>query len=156
MKSRRLFIALPVDDRAVKEFIGSIYSDLDKYRSILKTVSQDNLHITMKFLGEVDEEKTAKITEAIRSLETSGNIEYTLKGIGCFPSITAPSVIWSGIDCDIKKMSGLFSQIEEFCSSLGFNKETRSFTPHLSRICRSATGTGTCTSIMRTAVCSNN
>lgn len=131
MKSRRLFIALPVDDCELTEPLSGIFRDLDKYDGILKTVSNINLHITMKFLGDVDEENISRMLESFSSLEGSGRIEYTLSGIGCFPSLSAPSVIWAGIECDMKKISGLFSLVEEFCGSFGFEKETRRFTPHL-------------------------
>ncbi len=131
MADRRLFIALPVDDRRVTEPLNRIYRDLDRYSNILKTVSPVNLHITMKFLGNVNEEKCRKVINDWNLIEGYGKIDYTLKGLGCFPSLSAPSVIWGGIDCDMKKMSDLFSMIEELCSSSGFERETRRFTPHL-------------------------
>ncbi len=131
MTGRRLFIALPVADRLAAEHSGSIYRALDKYNNILKTVTPVNLHITMKFLGDVDEDTGAKMIELFSSLEAPGRINYILKGLGCFPSISSPSVIWGGIECDMKKMSDLFSRIEEFCATFGFNKETRRFVPHL-------------------------
>lgn len=131
VKTSRLFIALPVDGSSVTESLGDIYRDLCKYGSILKAVSPENLHITMKFLGDVDEGKSSEMIKLFSSLEGNGRISYTLKGIGCFPSISAPSVIWAGVHCDMKKMSDLFVKVEEFCSSFGFEKDTRRFTPHL-------------------------
>jgi len=131
VKNRRLFIALPVDDRALIKPLGSIYSDLNKYSSILKSVSIENLHITMKFLGDVDEDKMLKMADLFSSLENPGSIEYTIKGAGCFPSLSAPSVIWAGIQCDMGIMSKLYSLVEDFCESFGFERETRRFIPHL-------------------------
>jgi 2'-5' RNA ligase len=113
------------------EPLNSIYRGLDKYANILKTVSPLNLHITMKFLGDVDEDKCLKMINAFNILEGFERIDYTLKGLGCFPSLSAPSVIWAGIECDMKKISDVFSKAEEFCSSFGFEKETRRFVPHL-------------------------
>ena len=131
LKTVRLFIALPVDDSAVLNYLFDIYRGLDKYSSILKTVDSGNLHITMKFLGDVAEDKYSKMIDSFSSLEGSVRINYSLKGIGCFPSLSSPSVIWTGIECDIKKMSELFLKVEGFCSSFGFEKDTRMFTPHL-------------------------
>lgn len=131
MAGRRLFIALPADDSRVAEPLSSIYRGLEKYGNLLKTVSPVNLHITMKFLGDVDEDKSLKVINDFNLIEGYGKINYTLKGLGCFPSLSAPSVIWGGIDCDMEKMSDLFSRVEEFGSSFGFGKETRRFTPHL-------------------------
>lgn len=130
-KTSRLFIALPIDESRVAESLGDIYRDLGRYGSILKTVSPANLHITMKFLGDVGEDKSSEMIGSFSSLGGDSRIEYTVKGLGCFPGLSAPSVIWTGIQCDMKKMSDLFLKVEEFCSSFGFEKETRRFTPHL-------------------------
>lgn len=87
MADRRLFIALPVDDRRVTEPLNRIYRDLDRYSNILKTVSPVNLHITMKFLGNVNEEKCRKVINDFNLIEGYGKIDYTLKGLGCFLSL---------------------------------------------------------------------
>ncbi len=130
-KFRRLFIALPVDNPKAIEALKDIYTGLDRYRSLLKTVNPLNLHITMKFLGNVDEDKSAEIISSFNSPDFNGKIDYCLKGIGAFPSAAAPSVIWGGIDCEMEKISDLFSRVENFCLSHGFEKETRRFSPHL-------------------------
>lgn len=129
--SRRLFIALPVQDCSVAHKLTGLYSDLGKFSSLLKMVTLSDIHITMKFLGSVDEERSSEIINSFNSLEGPGRLSYNLKGIGCFPSLSALSVIWCGIDCDMKKLSELFMKVESFCESLGFSRETRRFTPHL-------------------------
>lgn len=130
-KSSRLFIALPVGHGDFPDTLKVIYHGLDRYGSILKKVEPVNLHITMKFLGEVDAHRCGKIIESFGSLQGSEKIRFTLKGIGAFPSAASPSVIWAGIDCDMKKITALFTRVEDLCSSLGFEREARRFTPHL-------------------------
>jgi len=129
--SRRLFIALPVDGEKVAEALKGIYGEFDRYGRILKTVPQTNLHITMKFLGNADENRYQGLIEGFNSFEKVNCINFVLKGLGCFPYISSPSVIWGGIECDMKKISDLFLNVEELCSGLGFEKETRRFIPHL-------------------------
>lgn len=131
MKSRRLFIALPVADSRVTEPLGNAYRSLDKFGNIVKTVNPVNLHITMKFLGDVDEGKCLRMMNEFNTFNGQEKISYILKGAGCFPNLSSPSVIWLGIECDLQKMSDFFSRVEDFCVSFGFEKETRRFIPHL-------------------------
>ena len=128
---KRLFIALPVDDEAALKSLSTFYSGLDRFGRELKTVERGNLHITLKFLGNVDGTKSLEIAGSFPSLAKREKISYILKGVGCFPSISSPSVIWAGVECDMLKMSSLFGDVESFCSSHGFEREKRKFIPHL-------------------------
>jgi len=128
---KRLFIALPVEDTAAVKSLSSFYSGLDRFSREVKTVDRKNLHITLKFLGNVDENKSSEIAEAFSSVTKREKIPYVLKGAGCFPSISSPSVIWTGIECDMTGMTALFEDVESFCASYGFESEKRRFTPHL-------------------------
>ncbi len=130
-KTSRLFIALPVDHGDFTDTLNEIYRSLDRYGNLLKKVEPVNLHITMKFLGEVETDMCRKIIESFGSLQGLERIRFTLKGIGAFPSVASPSVIWGGVDCDMKKISGLFQKVEDLCSSLEFEREARRFSPHL-------------------------
>jgi len=128
---KRLFIALPVDDEAAVKSLSTFYSGLDRFGRELKTVERGNLHITLKFLGNVDGTKALEIARSFPSLAKREKIPYALKGAGCFPSISSPSVIWAGVECDMSKMAELFGDVESFCSSYGFEREKREFIPHL-------------------------
>lgn len=128
---RRLFIALPVDDREVVLSLNNITGFLEKNKKILKPVPPQNFHITLKFLGEVENSLADTIINAFDNDSNLKKIEYLIEGIGAFPNTTNPSVIWAGLKCDDKPLDDVFRFTEQFAGSLGFAAETRKFHPHL-------------------------
>ena len=127
----RLFIAIPVnkaqDDRA-KE----VHSYLKKHNE-LSVVSPENYHITMKFLGECNDKTTHKVTDNFNDsiIDNKKNITYSLFGMGVFPDLKNPDVIWAGIKTDEPAINKLNQNIETFSSNFGFKKDKNKFTPHL-------------------------
>jgi 2'-5' RNA ligase len=109
--------------------ISSLYEDL-KTPPYVKWVKKENLHITLKFLGETD--KKLAIEGKIKEVE--GNFypfKVSLKGVGAFPSEKRAKILWVGLDEGVKPLSELFSTVEEKVYALGFEKETRKFNPHI-------------------------
>ena len=130
MKEKRLFIALPVKEE-VYSGLSEVFSFFEKYKNDLKIVEKNNLHITLKFLGSTPEERAERIAHDFKDLIIGDIIAYKLKGLGGFPSLKSPSVLWAGIDCDMALMKKIHSTIDSFCSSFAFEKEKRDFVPHL-------------------------
>ncbi len=128
---RRLFIALPFES-AVKESLHPVYENLVRYRSLLKVVPTDNYHITLKFLGNIDEKRADEIIGDFRGFEVNlREIPVAIKGLGAFPRVKNARVLWMGIEGDSDALSGLNERIGEFCSGSGFEKDERRFSPHL-------------------------
>jgi 2'-5' RNA ligase len=128
---RRLFIGLPFDG-AVKEFLRPVYENLAGYSSLLKVVPTDNYHITLKFLGNMEENRANSIIKSFNELEVDlPKVPVTIKGLGAFPRVKNASVIWIGIEGDSAALSGINVRIEEYCAGLGFEKDERKFRPHL-------------------------
>lgn len=128
---RKLFFALPLDGSA-KEFLQPVYGNLTGYRSLLRAVSAENYHITLKFLGDIDEKRADMIIKSFDEYEIYLQaVPVVLKGLGAFPRIKDASVIWMGIEEDSDALSGLNERIEEFCGDFGFKKSEREFLPHL-------------------------
>jgi 2'-5' RNA ligase len=127
--SSRLFIALPLDEGA--EYIRPVMERLKKYHDLLKPVEIQNIHLTLKFLGDVQFEKTPAIADEIRSLNISpASARFTLAGIGAYPDAQRPSVIWAGMkNCD--GLTALRYNIENFCEKLDFIREKKKFHPHI-------------------------
>lgn len=127
----RLFIAMPVDGEIASP-LKSTYEFLHTQEHILKAVSPNNYHITMKFLGECE----GNVVKAIEStfleiLVTTGDIPFTLQGIGAFPDIRKPSVLWAGVETDLEKILAIKRSVERFTSNFKFKDEKRDFIPHL-------------------------
>ncbi|OIO35644.1 MAG: 2'-5' RNA ligase [Candidatus Omnitrophica bacterium CG1_02_44_16] len=98
MPLKRLFIAteLPPD---VKKRLQSIQNELKKFGPDVKWVEPKNIHLTIKFLGNVEakvSEKIGKLLEKDFSLNKS--FKVTLDRIGCFPSLQAPRILWAGFE----------------------------------------------------------
>lgn len=127
---RRLFIALPIDEKTVSE-LKNLNLSLKRFSPILKIVPPENYHITVKFFGEVSADRAEIIISAFGSLGVLPVIRYTIAGCGAFPSIERASVLWAGMDCEEKPLMELFNTVERFSLSLGFPAESRKFVPHL-------------------------
>jgi 2'-5' RNA ligase len=94
----------------------------------LRTVAKENLHINIKFLGEVSEEQAGGIKNVLDSAAGFGGFEIELKDIGAFPDSSFIRVVWIGVKSD--KVTALAKMLEDGLERLGFNKET-SYIPHI-------------------------
>lgn len=128
----RAFIAADIPS-AVKEEIGKLQKELMReVRSSVKWVEAANIHITLRFLGEVPEEKIEQLCQIL----PKGGREVTpfkisIKGLGAFPNLSRPRVIWVGMESQGNQIEQLYSQIETLVRDLGFTPEKRAFSPHL-------------------------
>jgi RNA 2',3'-cyclic 3'-phosphodiesterase len=126
----RLFFALPADEAS--GLLRPVHERLAAFPRLLKTVSPEHYHITLKFLGETDEGTCARIREEFRAYRPgTGAVPYALKGLGCFPNSRRPRVIWCGLETDHGILTLIQGAIEEISSHFGFTREDRAFTPHL-------------------------
>jgi len=124
----RLFtgIKLPTE---IKKKIYSITQDFRKIKSI-KWVEMENLHITLKFIGEVEEKKYFEIANLLEKVNFS-EFEIILQNGGVFPNYHNPKVIWIGVSFKEGTLDKLFYEIEEKLEVIGVKKENRKFKPHL-------------------------
>ncbi|MBN1533972.1 MAG: RNA 2',3'-cyclic phosphodiesterase [Spirochaetes bacterium] len=128
---RRLFFALPASFTAPESF-RKIESAMEDERRSLKIVRPEHFHITVKFLGPVEEPVFLRLKEGFeRAPLPLSPIEYRIAGTGAFPSLQRPSVLWCGILTDIGLLREMQDSIERLCQQLGFERERRAFTPHL-------------------------
>jgi 2'-5' RNA ligase len=90
-----------------------------------------SLHVTVRFLGEVADEKIAAIVEAIGSAVRRGPISTRFSELGVFPSRRSPRVVWIGVDKGAAELQDAAEQVDRCLNTLGFAHEERPFTPHL-------------------------
>lgn len=126
----RSFISINLND-ALKKEINNLLMDLKKYNFDVKWVPAENLHITLKFLGHIPEETIEKVKERLYNIVFSFKpFRLRFNGMGFFPDKKRPRVIWINIsDSDVLKI--LQEAIEEKLKEIGFAKEERGFSPHL-------------------------
>jgi 2'-5' RNA ligase len=127
----RSFIALELSDEARVE-LARIEEALKKSDANVKWVKPESVHLTLKFLGYIDEEKIAPISEKIEKIASGiSPFDIALSGIGVFPSWRQARVIWVGIEEGAENVKTLAGQVEEAMAREGFEKEERSFRSHL-------------------------
>lgn len=137
----RTFIAVDLTDDVIQKITGiTKYLKSQTSSSAIKWVSAENLHLTLKFLGEIPESKLEQIKKLARKA-VSGIKPFNIavEGLGMFPNQKKPRVIWLGILSE-KPLINLALQLDNALAGAGIPKEKRPFSPHLTigRIRRSA------------------
>lgn len=129
----RVFIAAEVPDNTKRE-LTALQKRLQRACSYCpaKWVVVENIHLTLNFLGDVqisrlDAIKIA-IAQACRRFDT---FELALAGLGAFPNLENPRIVWVGLNGNVEKLSKIQKQLEYLLAGLGFTPENRPFSPHL-------------------------
>jgi 2'-5' RNA ligase len=125
----RLFIAIeiPPDVRA------TLATLLKEFRAIApqaKWVRAENMHITLKFLGETENAKLTAIQSALSTIRSSQTVTLKFLGLGFFPNENRAKVFWAGIESSAN-LPAIAADIDQSMRKLGFPLENRPFTPHL-------------------------
>ena len=128
----RSFIAIELSEEA-KEGLARLRRRLERdEHKFVKWVDPKGIHLTLKFLGNIPAGQVAQITAAVE--EASGGISpfhLEISGLGAFPSVRQPRVLWVGVHGDTDKLSRLQQGIDSALAALGFPREERPFVPHL-------------------------
>ncbi|MEG6521271.1 RNA 2',3'-cyclic phosphodiesterase [Desulfotomaculum sp. 1211_IL3151] len=131
MKNLRLFIAIEIP-LVLKERLNKVQQSLREYTTGVKWVSQDNFHLTLKFLGDTPENKCNDIGEAIQqSCQQFSAFTLSLQGLGTFPGKGNPKVLWTGVHGDKDRLLGLQHSLDKKLANLNFPAEHRKYSPHL-------------------------
>ncbi|MDD5067084.1 MAG: RNA 2',3'-cyclic phosphodiesterase [bacterium] len=127
----RAFLALDMPEQ-IKEGIFDLYQPFfRKDTPFLRWTKKENLHLTIKFLGDVTEQQITQISEIVRDLKPADEkYEFMVHNYGMFPPEMSPKVLWIGLK-ENDKLDRLVHEIEDRLSLLGFEKERRKFTPHI-------------------------
>ncbi|MDF2959805.1 MAG: 2-5 ligase [Paenibacillus sp.] len=139
MNRDRLFIALPLGQEQ-KSVLKKLMESLQPKLPFQKWVHQDDLHITLKFLGDTDSAEKTRVQTLIK--ETAASLtpfSLTLKRPGTFGKPMAPSILWVGVGGDLAALGTLQSQIEIAMKSMDIAMEDRTYSPHIT-IARKYTG----------------
>lgn len=128
MTKFRGFIAIDIPS---SQKIVELSNQIKNSGANVKLVELENIHITLKFLGDTEEQYVDKIEEIIKkSIEGIEPFEIKLTGAGVFPNPNYIKVMWIGIK-DNGELSKISSNINGKLTGLAFEKEKRSFSPHL-------------------------
>lgn len=125
----RAFIAVALEPQVIAEIAEAI----DRLKSEIagvRWVQSSHFHLTLKFLGDIDEARIEPIGAALnRELRLFPRCTINAKGLGVFPDLKRPRVLWVGLAGS--QLASLALRVESALEPLGFAPETRTFTPHL-------------------------
>lgn len=130
----RVFVAVHLDPAlrpAVEAVRRRLLEMWPKGKELVRWVEPHNLHLTLKFLGEVEESKVHGLVDALRVVEGFAPFDLQLFGIGAFPRARGARVLWVGVGAGARELAQLAARVEQALAGFGFAPEERSFSPHL-------------------------
>jgi RNA 2',3'-cyclic 3'-phosphodiesterase len=129
--SIRAFIAIEID-RETQNSLGNLINQINKtFMGSVKWTPYQNIHLTLKFLGEVETWELTSINQLIRNVANqSQSFTAVITKLGAFPTPNNPRIIWIGVEAP-QTLFHLARTIEDSARNLGFDSEGRPFTPHL-------------------------
>jgi RNA 2',3'-cyclic 3'-phosphodiesterase len=126
----RSFVSIDLEDGQILSKVESIMSSLSSIGGDLKPVERDNIHLTLKFLGNITPAKLAEVKSALAQVKFDP-FSLEIKGAGAFPNMKRMNIIWIGVGEGWSKVELIFEQTEKLLHEVGFSRETRPFSPHI-------------------------
>ena len=127
----RTFIAVEIPAE-IKNKIGRYVDSLRDSSQNVKWVSTENLHLTIKFLGDINEEDVDSLIECMNPVFSDfSSFDLLLEHAGFFPSKNNPRVIWIGSDGGADNLLDIFQELEHCLEVFGIDRDERMFSPHL-------------------------
>jgi 2'-5' RNA ligase len=128
----RAFIAIHLSQDARRRLAETIRWMVSEVPSGVRWVDPEGIHLTLKFLGDIN---PALIQDVLRAMKqpASGTVPFQLHldGLGVFPNIRRPRVLWAGVGGDMDALEALQEKVEAAMEGLDFPRERRAFSPHL-------------------------
>jgi len=131
MARLRTFLAVPLSEEIRESLVGlqeRLASEVDG----VNWVEGENLHVTLIFLGDVvAEEIPAVCRSAQAAADEASAFALSVQGLGCFPHARRPRIVWAGIDRGAAVLKDVYERLTRHLGPLGFRREDRAFTPHI-------------------------
>jgi RNA 2',3'-cyclic 3'-phosphodiesterase len=137
----RTFVAIELDEEIRKAIAGTqrqvqeqLMKQLRHTASDVRVqwVRPDSIHLTLKFLGDIDEARVEDIRTALLSaVRTQSRLAVDVGGLGVFPDLRAPRVLWVGLSGQVDALMRVAAEVEAALTGVGFPPESRPLSPHL-------------------------
>ena len=125
----RSFVAIDLD-APVQQAVRAVQGELARINADVRWVRPEGLHVTLKFLGAVEAARLERVHAALAAaMADQPPLHVRVHGLGAFPGWRRPRVVWVGLHGD--GMVELAARVEDALAPLGFAREQRAFTPHL-------------------------
>jgi len=126
----RSFVAFDIDNESVLKRFSEVQGMLVNTGADLKLVEPRNIHITMRFLGNISPGMVDLIHEEMEKVSFAP-FDVEIRGLGAFPSLRYARVVWAGIQKGADGLRNIFDQLEPRLRRLGFKPDPKGFSPHL-------------------------
>jgi 2'-5' RNA ligase len=127
----RAFLAIELPD-ALRPGLAQIQGELKRSRADVRWVPVGNIHLTLKFFGNVPDDEIEALAQAAREAAAQAPpLQLQPTSAGAFPSPNAPRVVWLGLGGDVVPLTRLYYGLEKAFAALGYPAEGRAFNPHL-------------------------
>ncbi len=127
----RSFIAINLPDQ-IKNSLTTIQDDLRKSGADVSWVARNNIHLTLRFLGDINDTQSKAITQILNEIAAQTRVfTMDLSGIGAFPSVISPRVIWIGIAADNQEIKKIAQLLEPRIQTVGIAAEKKEFNAHI-------------------------
>jgi RNA 2',3'-cyclic 3'-phosphodiesterase len=132
MGKTRTFIGIDIGD-AIRANTTALVKELAKTGAAVKWVAPESMHVTLLFLGEVDDRELHAVCKAVKgAAECEAPFSLRVSGLGAFPTARRPKILWAGITDGVEPLQRLNAALEERMLDLGcYRKEERGYAPHL-------------------------
>lgn len=131
MSLLRAFIAIEIPPEIKKAIAAQIVSLKNSAGHAVRWVAPENIHLTLKFLGETSPSNVQPLSQALQAeCEQHTPFEISVNGLGCFPNAHRPRVIWVGLSIP-QELNRLQHKLEQATARLGYEAEDKPFSPHL-------------------------
>ena len=125
----RAFLSIDIEDTNLLTRITHIQEQLDRQAAKMKLIEQKNIHFTWRFFGDTPLSKIEDIHQELLKLKFD-SIPIQISGVGAFPNIRKPRVIWVGVSQNIAKVRELKQMTDELLNNLSYSVEKKKFIPH--------------------------
>lgn len=126
----RCFISVDIEDQGLLDALEEAQRRLETTGADLRCVERENIHITVRFLGDVREGLVGGLQRLVAGVAFDP-FRVELKGLGVFPGISRPRVVWAGMSEGVEGLTGIFRRLERELVGMGFRPEGRGFSPHI-------------------------
>jgi 2'-5' RNA ligase len=130
LETIRSFLAFDIEDEWIIRRLAAVQGMLAKTAADLKLVKPQNIHLTVRFLGNISPPMVDAIHEEMKQVSFAP-FDVELRGLGAFPRLSYPRVVWAGIKKGADELVKIFEQLEPRLRGLGFKPDRKGFSPHL-------------------------
>jgi 2'-5' RNA ligase len=123
-----VFLSVDIEDDELLSRIAHIQSKLDRQSAKMKIIERENIHFTLRFLGDTLHTKLKAIRDGLSGIQF-GPFTIRIDGVGAFPNARRPRVIWVGVTENADKLTDLKLEMDDFLGNLGYSRD-RKFHAH--------------------------